>query len=963
MIVVQIAGRIYRLRIGTKTSDFSYEEIPLEWINSPVLPQAWMVETVGSLVIQDGQSVPIIYDGSTARRSDVAENEVPLGRMMAYGNGRLWVAINTNEVVAGDIKTREFQSELKFTETQYFQGGGAFYFPTALTALSFVPASGAAGYGSLAVFGLNRTDMVRADIAYRDLWAQMPGFIQPLLLNTGAIGQFSVMEVNQDLIWRDGDGGIRSIRTAVADETSGPGLTPMSREVSRITDFESAHRLSNCSSIYLNNRALITASPFINQYGKTSFRKIISLDFSPVSSLKGKSPASYDGEWNGLLFDRLVSGKFNGTLRGFAISTDYDGHNRLWEITDTGESDQYYGCAGTAQFTDVQVPMVAEYPARSWGDPKQKKLLQRCDVFVSDVQGEAQLGVYFRADNFQKWTLWDTVEMCAKTTDPSTESPHLWKNLYGQERPQIKTYSITDEANPVTDFALKTGFEFQIRLALIGKAKINKVAVYASPLLEGQFADRGDDFDACRYNDVTGNNINYTLPVIGCNAGTAYLECDPDGSLTNLFFLTGGDTTGSWTIESVPPGVDPGDVVMADPSAANLFFTLPDLGEYVFRFTNSIGQTTDYPVVFACETCYPFDPYPDTPDFDLLQDHTIYAGTSVYGLEGVGELAEDAVPYVSSLRNWEICPYIDYCDGPEIENVTQAERYSTRWKIIADSGEAALEYGISGQTLSPVPSDLLSGIDLSDIFAASLSFDANARAAFALQDTAGTITIRRYVAAVPTSYTFSGDWPRLLFDGILQRDSASVDLVCFYVRDGEIKMRFQRDDFLTEYDFVVDSPTPVRVTKIDRVNYYQYTYYTDSLGQYRLARSNPYPPFPVFEEDDVENSGSPAGGEYTLGVVDGGAYSEEALNSAAPSGGSYDSNVITTGPYLDYAENSASPSGGVYLSSIVTGGTYSDPATSSASPSGGDYVLTSTNGGTYTENTTNSASPSGGAYA
>lgn len=516
MIVMQIAGRIYRIRIGTTDAGFSYEEIPLSFLNSPTLPTAWMVETVGSLVIQDGQSNAIIYDGSTARRADVSQSEVPLGRMMAYGNGRLWVAINTNEVVAGDIKTNVFQSELKFTETQYFQGGGAFYFPTQITALKFLPSSGAAGYGSLAVFGLERTDMIRADIAYRDLWATMPGFIQPLLLSTGSIGQYGVCEVNQDLYWRDADGGIRSIRTAVADETGGPGLTPLSQEVSRITEYESVQRLVNCSAISFGNRLLMTASPFINKYGKTSFRDIISLDFSPISSMRGKSFPSYDGEWDGLLFDLLLTGKFNGQKRGFVVSTDYDGKNRLWEFVESQQTDTYYTCAGTAVLTESPVPMIAEYPTRAWGNATELKVLQRCDLFLSEIEGGCEVAVYFRPDNSQKWEFWDRIEVCAEVTDPEGQTPHIWKNLLGQERPQIKTFSITDDRNRLTDKALKVGFQFQIKTVLLGKAKFHGLNIYAQPIAQTQYADRDSAYAQCRTNDVTGNELIYRMDPVAC---------------------------------------------------------------------------------------------------------------------------------------------------------------------------------------------------------------------------------------------------------------------------------------------------------------------------------------------------------------------------------------------------------------------------------------------------------------
>lgn len=595
MLIMQIAGRIYRLRVGNRDSDFSAEEIPLTYINSPVLPTAWMVQTVGSLVIQDGQSNPIIYDGSTARRSDPAENEVPLGRMMAYVNGRLWVAVGSNELVAGDIVTSQFQSELKFTETGYFLGGGRFLFPSALTGLKGLPSSGAAGYGALAIFSLEQTYMARADIASRDLWAQMPGFIQALLLSSGSIGQYGIAEVNQDLYWRDGDGGIRSLRSAIADETGGPGLSPISREVSRITDFESVNRLVNCSAINFGNRLLMTASPFINEYGKTSFRDIISLDFSPISSNRGKSSPSYDGEWDGLLFDLLLTGKFDGTKRGFAVSTDYDGKNRLWEIVDTAnqEADQFYACYGTSQSFDSPVPMIAEYPARAWGAPSDRKRLQRCDVYLSDIEGDCSLEVFYRPDNYQKWTKWgDTIEFCAKVTDEEGPTPHVWKNLLGQERPQVKTLTIDTDMNNLTDFAKQVGFQFQIRTVLRGKAKIHQLNVYAQAINQTQFADREIADALCRENDVTGNEIPYLITP-GCQMPVGTAICELEANLVPLF-------DGEWSVTDYPISVDPSEIVLAGGSGGdNLSVVVPDFGDYVFRLTSE-SRTMDYPYQFTC---------------------------------------------------------------------------------------------------------------------------------------------------------------------------------------------------------------------------------------------------------------------------------------------------------------------------------------------------------------------------
>lgn len=624
MLVVSIDGLIYRIRIGTKTSGFSYESIPLPWRNSSKQDFAWMQETVGYLVIQDGQSNPIIYDGSVARRSDTAEGEVPLGRQMAYGNGRLWVAINEQELVAGDIKTRTPGSELLFTETQYLTGGGAFYFPHKITGLGFMPATGAAGYGSLIVYAKNRTETIRADITNRDLWGTFPGFIQPALLNTGAASHFSLTEVNQDLWWRDGQGGIRSLRSAVTDEASGPGNTPQSREVVRITDFEDQRRLDHVSAIQFNNRLLMTASPFINEEGSVSFKDIISLDFSPISSNRSKTAPSYDGEWEGLQFTRLIAGEFNGKQRGFALTLDPDGYNRLWEFDDEINDDELQICTGTGLVThESPIPMVLEYPSRDFGTPGARKVLQRCDVYLAGVEGEVALDVYWRSDNLVKWNQWqEQVTACAVMEDGSTASPHVWKNLAPQGRAQIKTFSIPQTTQALTGYGNQTGFEHQIRIVVTGKARVDRVIVHASVATQEQFALRDNaPFSVCAEQDITGNEIIYDPVSAGCSMNVGTAICDAlTISLSPIF-------NGEWSVFDVPDGVDPSGVVIVNSGETdNATVTVPDFGRYDFRLTAGT-RVIDYPVEFS--------PCDRTLDY-------FYAGTSIItgGQINFGEVDE-----------------------------------------------------------------------------------------------------------------------------------------------------------------------------------------------------------------------------------------------------------------------------------------------------------------------------------
>lgn len=342
MLIAMIDGVPYRLRIGLRGGDFSKEKILLPFYNSPIIKQVWMCQTIESFIIQDGQSNAIIFDGSSARRAERDKAEVPLGLQMAYGNGRLWVAIQGNQLVAGDIRTADAGSELLFTETQYLSGGGALVFPNSITGLAFIPVTGTSDYGALVTLGRNYVDTVRADISSRDSWASYPGFVTNAMRNVGTPSGWSLTQVNQDLMWRDALGGIRSLNTSLSNAyyTQYRGAqqdanVSISREVSRLVDFDSQQLLGFSSGVYFNNRLLMTSSPFLNTQGGVSHRDLISLDFAPVSTMQGQSPPAYNGTWQGVNWTQLVKGEFNGQTRAFGVSSDQDGTNRLWEF-DTG---------------------------------------------------------------------------------------------------------------------------------------------------------------------------------------------------------------------------------------------------------------------------------------------------------------------------------------------------------------------------------------------------------------------------------------------------------------------------------------------------------------------------------------------------------------------------------------------------------------------------------------------------
>lgn len=522
--IVSIWGQLWRILVNGNT--VSVVPIPLDWRNSDTLYQAWMCETAGSFLVQDGQSASIIFDGSVARRSNIFNNEVPVGTAMAYGNGRLAVVVDGNQIQVGNITTNLPQSELQFTETTYLSGGGSFFFPKGITGLAFLPVNNTnTGFGSLIVFGDLFANSLRLDITARELWDQIPGFEQVLLPKIGSAGQNCLVGVNQDLYWRDTNGNIWSLRSAQWDALS-PGNAPVSREVSRIVDFETPSLIKYSSGIFFDNRLLFLASPFNTIYGPPAFGNIISLDAAALATMRGKAPPAYDGVASGLAFTSLMEGQIAGQDRAFVTSSDADGENRLWEILPNAENDAYFLSVGStnaytslAQLEPNPVTSFVETRRYDFGMPGIKKQIVRVDLWPCEIQDEVTITVYWRADNRNQWQKWGTISVCAQITNNNGQ----WQNLTSQERGRVKTLTAPDNIDTIDNQRADMGYGFQVRVVWTGFMLLDRIKVWAkSDIPETSYSEESDLSPSCVQNVVTNNEISYSIPFGGL--GGAYTD-------------------------------------------------------------------------------------------------------------------------------------------------------------------------------------------------------------------------------------------------------------------------------------------------------------------------------------------------------------------------------------------------------------------------------------------------------
>jgi hypothetical protein len=462
-IVASLGGKFYV--IDPKT--WAVEQKNASDLNSPKQPRVWFAETVGSIVMQDGQSKPYIYDGADFRRA--GSGEVPVGRAMAFGNGRLAVAVNSGyDVRIGDIRQPDHQSELKFAETNNLLGGGDFAFSSPVRALAVLPViDTGSGQGALVVGCEDAVYTLKTQITQRDLWGEV-GFQTILLPTRGVAGANAVVAVNQDLFFRSSD-GLRSVRSSTADYDA-PGLAPLSVELRHRLDYDTPFLLEDASVVSFDNRLLCTHSPFV--YGPRSMAQgVVALNFDALSGRGQKSAPAYDGEWDGVLIAKLFTGRISGTERCFVLGRDLDGTNGIWEVL-----------RETAVQTGDEPTQVFESRMLFGGSPGALKHLRRCDVQYSNIKAGLACRVYFKPAKYPYWVKWDEFTVDAPP-------PQTWGAAVPQHRSLLSTRSPIEQLDPTTARLISCSTGFQVRVEWDGFARLDYLQVFQELISALPYAD------------------------------------------------------------------------------------------------------------------------------------------------------------------------------------------------------------------------------------------------------------------------------------------------------------------------------------------------------------------------------------------------------------------------------------------------------------------------------------------
>lgn len=498
VLVSSISGRLFRYLVGSFNM---VQEVSLQKdLNDPTADQAWMWQSEDFLIVQARWPLPLFFDGAQVRRSKgPAGAELPAGMMGAYVQGRNWmVRPDGQSFIAGDlVYSHGFgdgyngrSAVLGTEENLFISGGGAFAVPitageiTAMLPIAIPDTS--LGQGPLMV--TTRSSVYNVSVPFeRTAWADVQYPIMSVgLPNYGSVSQCSAVPVNGDAWYRSQD-GIRSYSIARRDFNTWVN-TPLSVEMEKVLMIDSDELLRFASAVIFDNRYLVTCQPNRTPRG-TAHKGLVALDFNNISNLTTRSSPAYDGLWTGLNILKILKGTFHGRERCFAFALDKDGLICLYELMEDGR-----GKFDNNGVNDIGVESSME--SRSFGFTKlgslggaidQSNTLKKLytgDLFLDKLSGLVNFTVKYKSDEHPVWQDWQDFDVCALASQCATNNCLLFQDARDSYRTFRRLKQPDDFCNEITSRPMRTGYEFQVRLAWKGYAQLNRFIVWGVPIME-----------------------------------------------------------------------------------------------------------------------------------------------------------------------------------------------------------------------------------------------------------------------------------------------------------------------------------------------------------------------------------------------------------------------------------------------------------------------------------------------
>jgi hypothetical protein len=339
---------------------------------------------------------------------------VPIGTSMAYGHGRLFVAVDryyddgasggtvgwkenlgNRFWVAGNIlQIGNIQSILVFSDQYLLNYGNAFSLPAEvgfITAMAFLRNDDSgSGLGALIIFCRRGAVAFAVNIS-RDKGSWLSaGFGQVLFMSSGTNSPWGVTPVNSDLVYY-GDDGLRTLKYSASSEAGSNGLAtvPLSPEIynfTRLTD-RRAHA-PWVSLAHVDNYVFMTAGGLQLADGSIAFRGALPWDLASFQVSGESAGRVFAGAWCGKLFHAVLGYRPNGETLG-AIFRDSETGSLKYGAFQTTQFDQAISSIRTASYV--------------FNSPLNLKKVKFIDAMFDRVNGPLEVWFRWRFEGSSTW--------------------------------------------------------------------------------------------------------------------------------------------------------------------------------------------------------------------------------------------------------------------------------------------------------------------------------------------------------------------------------------------------------------------------------------------------------------------------------------------------------------------------------------------------------------------------------
>lgn len=484
-LMLDIGGRTYQIRVDT---DNSVHDVTFGAGNPTTPDQHWFCQGEEFLIIQDGVSEPIVWNGTTLKRISAtggAAPFLPTGSAMAYYNGRVTVASGGRQYMLGDIVNGTAlgtSNILHASENVTIPGGGGFIVPTnagnirgiAYTSNINQPVS----VGTLFI-GTRKAIYAFNGGTIRSQWPTTANLVTVAQYGNGFVNDRSIVGWNGDLFFQTLEPGVRSLALSVRYANQWANV-PISNNEQRVLSLANRALLRFSSGIEFNNRLLQTTLPVQAPLG-VIHKGIMPLDFDIISSLEDRLNNStfpaWEGMQEGLDILQLFQGDFGGLQRAFAVVVSRVSNQiEVWEITPQTARDN----------GDNRIGWYFETGGYDWGSSDVLKELESMDVWYDDLRGTADIQVDYRAEG-GCWQFWHAWRVCTARSSAELGPPFF-----------LQTYPSYPTATNCPSFGLQSlpkppvscqsgivkrpsniGYQFQVRITLKGEIRIRGLWLHA----------------------------------------------------------------------------------------------------------------------------------------------------------------------------------------------------------------------------------------------------------------------------------------------------------------------------------------------------------------------------------------------------------------------------------------------------------------------------------------------------